>query len=124
MALEIINNFAGADDAICNSFFQLFYLGLLQDIFFVLTDTDHKSGMSLTNPPEYVRGLKSDNSYFLGFKLQSVVLARMFQLVETNKITAPLFDPTTVPDPTVTNPQFLRAFTANLLKSAFPHLQP
>lgn len=73
----------------------------MQDIFFVLTDTDHKSG----------------------FKLQSLLLARLFQLVETNAITVPLFDPSAVPDPNVSNTIFLRDYTANLLKSAFPHVQ-
>ena len=60
----------------------------MQDIFFVLTDTDHKSG----------------------FKLQSLLLARMFQLVETNQITVPLYDPATVPDTSVSNADFLRDF--------------
>jgi hypothetical protein len=73
----------------------------VQDIFFVLTDTDHKSG----------------------FKLQSVLLARMFQLVELNLVQTPLFDPSQVSDPTVTNAMYLREYTANLLKTAFPHIQ-
>lgn len=73
----------------------------MQDIFFVLTDTDHKSG----------------------FKLQSLLLARMFQLVQTNQITIPLFDPSMVADPNISNAVFLREYTANLLKSAFPHVQ-
>lgn len=73
----------------------------MQDIFYVLTDTDHKSG----------------------FKLQSLLLARMFQLVETNQITVPLFDPASVPDPAMTNAVFLREYLSGLLKSAFPHVQ-
>ena len=52
-----------------------------------------------------------------------MLLARMFQLVETNQITVPLFDPAAVPDPTISNAVFLREYTANLLKSAFPHVQ-
>ena len=74
----------------------------MQDVFFVLTDTDHKSG----------------------FKLQSMVLARLFQLVQTGAIGVPLFDPSTVPDPNMSNSQFLQEYTATLLKNAFPHLQP
>lgn len=73
----------------------------MQDIFYVLTDTDHKSG----------------------FKLQSMLLARMFQLVQTNQIGVPLFDPAAVSDPNVSNTVFLRDYTANLLKNAFPHVQ-
>jgi exportin-1 len=70
----------------------------LQDTFFVLTDADHKSG----------------------FKLQSLLLARMVQLVATDAIHAPLFDPAVVNDPNMTNAKFVRDYTANLLKSAFP----
>ena len=99
--MEVVENFASADPTVSNSFFQQYFLGILQDIFFVLTDTDHKSG----------------------FKLQGLVLARLFQLVETNSITVPLFDPATVPDPNVSNAIFLRDYTANLLKTAFPHIQ-
>lgn len=101
VCLEVINNFAGAEIAVSNAFFQQYFLSIMQDIFFVLTDTDHKSG----------------------FKLQSMLLARMFQLVETGHITVPLFDPTAVPDPTMSNSTFLKEYTANLLKSAFPHVQ-
>ncbi|KAI5115713.1 hypothetical protein M0805_009262 [Coniferiporia weirii] len=101
LCLEVVNNFASAEPQVSNAFFQQFFLSITQDIFYVLTDADHKSG----------------------FKLQSVLLARMFQLVETNQIQAPLFDPVTVPDPNVSNPAFLREYCTNLLKSAFPHMQ-
>jgi exportin-1 len=101
VCLEVIENFASADPTVSNAFFQQYFLNTMQDIFFVLTDTDHKSG----------------------FKLQGMVLARLFQLVETNSITVPLFDPSTVPDPNVSNAIFLRDYTANLLKTAFPHVQ-
>ena len=43
--IEMVDNFAKADAAVANAFFQQFYTALLQDLFFVLTDTDHKSGM-------------------------------------------------------------------------------
>ena len=101
MCLEFVNNFAGADPVVSNPFFQQYFLSIIQDIFFVLTDTDHKSG----------------------FKLQSLLLARMFQLAETNQITVPLFDPATVADPSMSNSLYLREYTANLLKNAFPHVQ-
>jgi exportin-1 len=98
VCLEVVNNFAGAaDPAVSTAFFQQYFLSVVQDVFFVLTDTDHKSG----------------------FKLQSVLLARMFQLVELNMIHAPLFDPSQT-----SNAVFLREYCANLLKTAFPHVQP
>ena len=101
--MEVINNFASATEvAISNAFFQQYFLSIVQDIFFVLADADHKSG----------------------FKLQSALLARLFQLVEANHIQAPLYDPSQVPDPNMTNIIFLREFCANLLKTAFPHVQP
>ena len=99
MSLEIINNFSSADTQIANQFFQQYYLSILQDTFFVLTDADHKSG----------------------FKLQSLLLARMVQLVATDTIHAPLYDPAVVNDSNMTNAKFVRDYTANLLKSAFPH---
>lgn len=101
VCLEVINNFASADPQVGNAFFQQYFLSIVQDVFFVLTDTDHKSG----------------------FKLQSLLLARMFQLVETNTIQAPLFDPSVVADPNITNAMYLRESCANLLKGAFPHVQ-
>ncbi|KAF8610265.1 hypothetical protein BDV93DRAFT_517416 [Ceratobasidium sp. AG-I] len=102
LLLEIVNNFAAAEEAIANAFFQQYYLSMLQDTFFVLTDSDHKSG----------------------FKHQSLMLQRLFQLVESNAIHAPLFDASTQPNPPASNQQFLREYTATLLKNAFPHLQP
>lgn len=100
--MEVVNNFAGAaEPAVTNAFFQQYFLSIVQDIFFVLTDADHKSG----------------------FKLQSALLARMFQIVETGVIQSPLFDPSQVPDASITNSIFLREYTANLLRNAFPHVQ-
>jgi len=46
----------------------------------------------------------------------------MFQLVETGQIHAPLFDPSAVPDPSISNAVFLREYCTNLLKTAFPHM--
>jgi exportin-1 len=41
---EIINNISQSDPNIAGAFYQSYYLSILQDIFFVLTDRDHKSG--------------------------------------------------------------------------------
>lgn len=100
MCYEVVNNFAGAEPAVANAFFSQYYLSIVQDTFFVLTDSDHKSG----------------------FKLQSILLHRLFQLAEQNVIQTPLFDPSQVPDPNMSNGMFLREYTKNLLKSAFPHV--
>lgn len=102
VCLEIVNNFANAADrSITDAFFQTYYTTMVQDIFFVLTDADHKSG----------------------FKLQSALLARLFQLVELNVISTPLYDPSNVPDPAkMTNSIFLREYIVNIMKTAFPHV--
>ncbi|BGP43997.1 Karyopherin transporter [Rhodotorula kratochvilovae] len=96
ICVELIDNVVAAGPATSNGFFQAYYLALLQDMFFVLTDADHKSG----------------------FKSTALVLARLFKLVEQGDIQVPL-------DPAAqNNPVFVAEYTANLLKSAFPHLQP
>lgn len=100
VCLEVVNNFAASSDpAVTNAFFQQYFLSIIQDIFFVLTDADHKSG----------------------FKLQSALLARMFQIIEINVITVPLYDQSAFPE-SMNNTEFLREYTANLLKNAFPHV--
>ncbi|KAF9584656.1 Karyopherin transporter, partial [Lunasporangiospora selenospora] len=102
ICLDIINNFAASDSVTANIFYQAYFLNLLNDVFFVLTDNNHKSG----------------------FKLQSQLLARMFFLVETGAVQAPLFSAQQVQDPDMTNVKFLREYMINLLQNAFPHLQP
>ncbi|RIB27651.1 CRM1 C terminal-domain-containing protein [Gigaspora rosea] len=101
ICLELINNISLQDQATANMFYSQYFLNLLQDVFFVLTDTDHKSG----------------------FKMQCTVLQRIFTLVESGAVQAPLFNPTEVTDPTMTNQRFLREYVMNLLQNAFPHLQ-
>lgn len=62
--------------------------------------------------------------HHVGFKLQTAMLARLFNLIEVNQIQAPLWDPAAVTDPAMTNQRFLREYCAALLKNAFPHLTP
>ncbi|OCT48120.1 Exportin-1 [Cladophialophora carrionii] len=100
MCLELINNMAETDPQTSGIFFQQFYISILQDVFFVLTDSDHKAG----------------------FKSQCMLLARMFQLVETNKISQPLYQPDQAA-PGTSNKQYVSEFTSNLLQRAFPNLK-
>ncbi|KAI8913065.1 CRM1 C terminal-domain-containing protein [Powellomyces hirtus] len=99
--LEMLSNFSKADPATAAQFYQTYYLSLLQDIFFVLTNPFHKSG----------------------FKHQSLILMTMFSLVDSPSLTVPLFDPSQVRDPHMTNAQFVRDYVMDLLQNAFPHLQ-
>ena len=57
-----------------------------------------------------------------GFKTQSMLLARMFQLVENGTITEPIYSPEQAQQGT-SNKDFLRDFVANLLQNAFANLQ-
>lgn len=45
--LELLHNIS-ADEGVSNAFYQRYFLSILQDIFFVLTDSFHKSGMQRT----------------------------------------------------------------------------
>lgn len=45
MCLELMNNMAETDAQTSNIFFRQFYIPILQDVFFVLTDNDHRAGM-------------------------------------------------------------------------------
>lgn len=54
----------------------------------------------------------------IGFKLQAEILLQMIHSVETGRIVAPLFDPSTVAS-NMTNQQFLREYMVKLLSSSF-----
>ena len=101
MCLELINHMSEVDPGTSGIFFQQFYIPILQDVFYVVTDSDHKSG----------------------FKPQCMLLARMFQLVQSNKISQPLYKPDQAAAGTA-NKQFVQDYTANLLQQAFQNLQP
>lgn len=101
MCIELISNMADTDQQTCNAFFQSFYTTILQDVFFVLTDSDHKAG----------------------FKSQSLLLAKMFWLVDSGKLQGPIYTPEMAPTGTA-NKEFLRNFVGNLLTNAFSNLQP
>ncbi|MCJ1361678.1 Karyopherin transporter [Acarospora aff. strigata] len=100
MCIELLNNMAETDQQTSSLFFRQFFIPILQDVFFVLTDSDHKAG----------------------FKSQSMLLARMFYFVESGKIQEPLYTPEQAPAGTA-NKDFLRDFVGNLLQTAFPNLQ-
>lgn len=100
MCLELINNMSEIDPQTSGIFFQQFFIPILQDVFFVVTDSDHKSG----------------------FKSQCMLLSRMFQLVESGKIQQPLYQSDQAPTGTP-NKQFVQQYTADLLQRAFSNLK-
>ncbi|RKO97956.1 hypothetical protein CXG81DRAFT_9513 [Caulochytrium protostelioides] len=99
---EMLTNFSKTEPSVANAFFQTYYLSLLQDIFFVLTNPFHKSG----------------------FRWQTVILSQLFTMVSNGTITQPLYDPTQVTRPNMSNQEFLTDAMQTLLANAFPHVQP
>jgi exportin-1 len=99
ICIELMNNFSKCNSQLSNQFFQEYYINILQDTFFVLTSTSHKSG----------------------FKLQSIILMNIFQLVESNIISVPLYDSKSGVS---NNTEYVLKFCSDMLQSAFPHLQP
>jgi len=119
MCIELMDNMAdNTDEQTSSMFFQQFYITILQDVFFVLTDSDHKGGKSKC----FILTLEI-LILILGFKLQSLLLSRMFFFVESGKISKPVYPPDLAAAGT-SNRQFLTEFIGNLLHNAFPNLQP
>ncbi|EAA26681.2 hypothetical protein GE21DRAFT_3190 [Neurospora crassa] len=107
MCLELVNNIAEKTDVqTSNAFFNQFFVSILQDVFFVLTDQDHKAG----------------------FKTQSMLLMRMFYFVHPadgspSRIQGPIYQPDQA-QPGTSNKEFLTMFVGNLLQTAFANLTP
>ncbi|KAI0541692.1 CRM1 C terminal-domain-containing protein [Xylaria digitata] len=105
MCLELVTNIAEKTDIqTANAFFQQFFVTILQDVFFVLTDPDHKAG----------------------FKTQSLLLMRMFYFVLPADGTAPKIQGPVYIDQApagTSNKDFLAGFVGQLLRNAFPNLQ-
>jgi exportin-1 len=59
-------------------------------------------------------------TFHVGFKLQSTILKLMFTAVESGAVKVRLWDPATIPDPTMTNQRFLREYIARFLQ--FPNM--
>lgn len=107
MCLELINNIAEKTDVqTSNAFFNQFFITILQDVFFVLTDQDHKAG----------------------FKTQSMLLMKMFYYVgpadgSAPKIQGPIYQPDQA-QPGTGNKEFLAQFVSTTLQNAFANLTP
>ncbi len=95
---EMIQNFSQADAQVSAGFFQTYFLSIVQDIFFVLTSTSHKSG----------------------FKTQGMILMKLFELVESGAISAPLYG---VSQAQSSNSAFVLDYVGQMLMTSFPHLQ-
>jgi exportin-1 len=98
---ELITNIADIDPSTITAFCEQFFIPILQGVFFVLVDADHKAG----------------------FESQSMLLLTLFGLAQTDKIQAPLYTEGQA-SPGTNNPDFLSEFVSNLLMNAFNHLKP
>ena len=74
------------DENIWDIFFQNFYMPILQDIFFVLTDGSHKAG----------------------FQLQLDIIIKLFALIENNLISAEI-------QPGMSNKDYVVSYLTNAL---------
>jgi exportin-1 len=100
MCNELVSNMADTDPQTCNAFFQQFSGTIVQDVLFVLTDSDHKAG----------------------FKSQALLLSKMFYLVESGKLQGPIYMPEQAPD-NPSNKDYLKRSVGEMLLKAFPNLQ-
>jgi len=96
--LELLNNVQASQ--VSNDFYRAYFLGLLQDVFSVLTDTLHKPG----------------------FKLHSQILAALFLAVESDVITVPLYPSDGSVPAGTPNGQYLRDLLLQMFSSSFPNL--
>lgn len=86
-------------EAAAQSFYQTYYMMIVQHVLSVVTDTSHTAGLTM----------------------HATILAHMFSLVETGKVSEPLFTAEATQHPS--NQAYVQECIANLLKQAFPHLQ-
>ena len=102
LGLEILQimlrKFQTCDPQAAQSFYQTYYLEIMQHIFAVVAECSHTSGLTA----------------------HSQILANLFVIAEQDLIKVPLAP--AVQDPSQ-NLLYVQQFMANLLKTAFPHLQ-
>ena len=101
IALDLVRNIEqlSSAPAFVNSFYENYYFTFISETFYVLTDSDHKSG----------------------FSKQSLLLMKLISLVEENKISIPLYKTGAAPQGTP-NQAYLNEYLGNLLSNAFPHM--
>ena len=90
----------GPQNQFAIGFYRHYYFPIISDVFYVLTDSDHKAG----------------------FKLQTKLLSKMLELVVNNKITETIYPSDSAPQGTP-NSVFLKEYLGNMLINAFNQLQ-
>ncbi|CAI4959297.1 AVN_HP_G0109760.mRNA.1.CDS.1 [Saccharomyces cerevisiae] len=100
IALDLVKNIERMGNVpFANEFHKNYFFIFVSETFFVLTDSDHKSG----------------------FSKQALLLMKLISLVYDNKISVPLYQEAEVPQGT-SNQVYLSKYLANMLSNAFPHL--
>lgn len=101
LTLELIENVEKLGHTpFTKAFYENFYIQILTETFYVLTQPDHKSG----------------------FKFQAQLLAMLIHLVEDGVITDPLYKSDQAAEGT-SNSDFLKQYLGNMLTTAFSNLQ-
>ncbi|CDO94795.1 unnamed protein product [Kluyveromyces dobzhanskii CBS 2104] len=100
IALDLIQNVdAISPSEFSNNFYKKYFFTFLSETFYVLTDSDHKSG----------------------FTKQAHLLMSLISRVQENRIFVPLYSEDEAPAGT-TNQAYLANYLATMLSSVFPHL--
>lgn len=100
IAVQLIYNIENMGNTpFANAFYENFYFTFISETFYVLTDSDHKSG----------------------FSKQCLLLMKLISLVYDNKINVPIYKEGEAPQGT-SNQVYLNQFLSNMLASVFPHL--
>ncbi|EJS43580.1 crm1p [Saccharomyces arboricola H-6] len=100
IALDLVKNIERMGNVpFANEFYKNYFFVFVSETFFVLTDSDHKSG----------------------FSKQALLLMKLISLIYDDKIPVPLYQETEAPQGT-SNQIYLNQYLANMLNNAFPHL--
>ena len=98
---ELLSNFAKCDRQVTMQFYQKYFCTILVAMVECLTSPTYKSG----------------------FVNQTSILFTIFQLIESNAIEVPIYDPATEPS-NPSNRDHLTNVIGGSLRKAFPHIQP
>lgn len=97
---ELITNMGDLHNEISDNFFKRFFKPIIGDTFYVLTDSDHKAG----------------------FTTQSQILMKIIELLDSGRVSKPIYEDNEAPSGT-SNIAYFKEYMTNLLLNAFPHLQ-
>ncbi|VEU21071.1 DEKNAAC101996 [Brettanomyces naardenensis] len=102
LCVELLQNIEelGPSNPFALGFYRSYFFPIISDIFYVLTDSDHKAG----------------------FRLQAQLLSKMIELVCEDKISQPIYPEGSAPAGTA-NSVYLKEYLGNMLMQAFPQLR-